>query len=313
WEPMRVLISDFTPAPFRVTTDLHGQTLVMPEAQVTVTTQAKLHAGGPYGAAEVRLNASVQGRPLVAQETQATGFYFSVAAPATSTDTAALTTDSDTDAESDENSDATESDMDTDVTRETLHEAQDRLDDNGTLETTFSMPAAKVLYGQLRVESAVRDDRGKSVAGYATAQYAGRDRYVGLRQEDWLLAAGTPVPFQVLVVDEHGAAAAGTEVRVQVMQLQIKAAQVKGAGNAYLPHYVRTWLEVSTCTLVSETTPGACTFTPPTPGTYKITASIADTQGRMHSTAIRRWASGVGEVLWETSPDHNLNIFPEQK
>ena len=317
WEPMRVLISDFTPAPFRVTTDLHGNTLVMPDAQVTVTTQAKLHAGGPYGAAEMRLTASVQGRPLVPQEAQAAGFYFSVAAPASPTDTAAQTTDSDTDAESNEDTDATDSSTDTDGTAdtssETLHEVQDRLDDNGTLETSFAMPAAKVLYGQLRVESAVRDDRGKSVAGYATARYAGRDRYVGLRQEDWLLTAGTPAQLQVLVVNEHGAAVAGTEVRVQVMQLQLKAAQVKGAGNAYLPHYVRTWLEVSTCTLVSEATPGACTFTPPTPGTYKITASIADTQGRGHSTTIRRWVSGVGEVLWETSPDHNLNIFPEQK
>src|SRR5262249_2272894 len=110
-----------------------------------------------------------------------------------------------------------------------------------------------------------------------------------------------------------GAAVAGTQVRVHIMQLQIKAAQVKGAGNAYLPHYVRTWLEVATCMLVSETAPGVCTFTPPMPGTYKITASITDTQGRAHSTTLRRWASGAGEVLWETSPDHNLNIFPEQK
>ena len=82
WEPMRVLISDFTPAPFRVTTDLHESTLVRPEDKVTVTTQAKLHAGGPYGAAEMRLTASVQGRPLVPQDPQATGFYFSIAAPA---------------------------------------------------------------------------------------------------------------------------------------------------------------------------------------------------------------------------------------
>src|SRR5262249_35056162 len=155
------------------------------------------------------------------------------------------------DTESDEGADAADSATDADVISETLHEVQDRLDDNGTLETTFAMPAAKVLYGQMRVESAVRDDRGKSVAGYATTSYAGRDRYVGLRQEDWLLTAGTPAQLQVLVVNEHGAAVAGTEVQVQVQQLQIKAAQVKGAGNAYLPHYVRTWLEVSTCRLVS--------------------------------------------------------------
>ena len=182
WEPMRVLISDFTPAPFRVTTDLHGNTLIMPEAQVTVTTQAKLHAGGPYGAAEVRLTASVQGRPLVPQESQAAGFYFSISAPPTPADAAAQSTD-DTDTEDAEAPDDADADAtDEDTSSETLHEVQERLDDNGTLETTFTMPAARVLYGQLRVESAVRDDRGKSVAGYATAHYAGRDRYVGLHQ-----------------------------------------------------------------------------------------------------------------------------------
>ena len=216
WEPMRVLISDFTPAPFRVTTDLHGSTLVRPEDQVTVTTQAKLHAGGPYGTAEMRLNASVQGRPLVPQDPQATGFYFSITAPEHAPDT--------TDAENaegiDDDSDA-DNDMADDVSSETLHEVQDRLGDHGTLETTFAMPVAKVLYGQLYVESAVRDDRGKYVAGHATARYAGRNRYVGLRQEDWVWATGTPVQPRVLVVDEHGSVMAGTAVQVKMERLQL--------------------------------------------------------------------------------------------
>ena len=65
---------------------------------------------------------------------------------------------------------------------------------------------------------------------------------------------------------------------VKLERLQIKAAQVKGAGNAYLPHYVWNWIEVSTCTLVSETIQETCTFTPPAPGTYGLTATIKDTQ-----------------------------------
>src|SRR5262245_25997165 len=308
WEPMRVLISDFTPAPFRVTTDLHEQTLVRPEDQITVTTQAKLHAGGPYGAAEVRLTASVQGRPLVPPDPQAAGFYFSIAAPGHETNRTEEENAEDTDDDS-----ATDTGMTDDVSSETLHEVQDRLDDNGTTDTTFAMPVAKVLYGQLYVESAVRDDRGKYVAGHATARYAGRDRYVGLQQEDWVWTTGTPAQLRVLVVNEHGSVMAGTAVQVTVEQLRIKAAQVKGAGNAYLPYYVRSWHEVSTCTRVSATTPETCTFTPPAPGTYSLTATIKDTQGRTHSTTIRRWATGAGEVLWETSPDHNLNIIPEQK
>jgi uncharacterized protein YfaS (alpha-2-macroglobulin family) len=308
WEPMRVLISDFTPAPFRVTTDLHETTLVRPGDQVTVTTQAKLHAGGPYGAAEMRLNASVQGRPLVPQDPQATGFYFAIAIPGKVTDI----TDDEHAAATDDDSDS-DTDMAEDTSSETLHEIQDRLDDHGTSETTFRMPAARVIYGQLYVESAVRDDRGKYIAGHATALYAGRDRYVGLRQEDWLWRTGTPAHLRVLVVNEHGVTMAGTAVRVELERLQIKAAQVKGAGNAYLPHYVRNWIKVATCARVSEPTPEACTFTPPVPGPYRLTATITDTHGRTHSTTIKRWATGAGAVLWETSPDHNLNIIPEQK
>ena len=60
WEPMRVLISDFTPAPFRVTTDLHETTLVRPEDQVTGYDPGQTARRGPYGAAEMRLTASVQ-------------------------------------------------------------------------------------------------------------------------------------------------------------------------------------------------------------------------------------------------------------
>ena len=174
------------------------------------------------------------------------------------------------------------------------------------------MPAAKVLYGQLYVESAVRDDRGKYVAGHATARYAGRDRYVGMRQEDWLWTTGTPAQLRVLVVNEHGAAIAGTAVQVKLERLQIKAAQVKGAGNAYLPHYVWNWIEVSTCTLVSETIPETCTFTPPAPGTY-ASLLLLRTQGAdaQHNHQTLGDRGGRGAV--EDSPDHNLNIIPEQK
>lgn len=317
WEPMRVLISDFTPAPFRVTTDLHGTTLVTPEQSLTVLTQAKLHAGGPYSSADLRLTASVQSAPLLPPDPQATGFTFAITAPKSPASTSAQATDSEQESVTAE--DAAEVDEESDVepaeesSSEIVHEVENRLDDNGSLETTFAMPEAKVLYGKLRVESAVRDDRGKYVAGHASAAYAGRDRYVGLRQEAWVLTAGTPAQLNILVVNEQGQAVAASDVQVQIQRLLIKAAQMKGAGNAYVPHYVRTWEDVATCSLVSQTTAQSCLYTPPAPGTYKLTASLVDTQGRPHSTTIQRFATGPGTVLWETSPDNNLNVFPEQK
>jgi hypothetical protein len=317
WEPMRVLISDFTPAPFRVTTDLHG-TRFSPGDTVTVTTQATLHAGGPYGTAQTRLTAMVQGQPLVSEDPQATGFYFAVSAAAGTAPRAQTTTPEDESSASEAEA-TTASDSEsfsyvlTETVSETLHQSEDLLNDQGTLEKTFTLAAARVVYGQLRVESAVQDDRGKYVAGYATARYVGRDRYVGVRQPDWLLTAGKPAQLQVLVVNEQGAAVAGTEVRVQVRHLQLRAAQVKGAGNAYLPHYVRTWVDVATCTLVSETAPGICPYTPPEPGVYTLTASIVDTRGRAHRTSRQSFAVGAGWVLWPTTPDHHLQVLPEKQ
>ncbi len=278
WEPMRVLVSDFTPAPFRVTTDLNGA-LFQPGDTVQVTTQAKLHAGGPYANAPARITAFVRGRPLIPQDPQAKGFYFDVSQGA---DT------------------------------ETLYQTEGFVNDQGVLETQFTVPQARILYGQLNVESTVRDDRGKDIANVATASYVGRDRYVGIHQADWVLTAGKPAQLQALVVNEQGIVVAGTEIQIKVEHLQTKAARVKGAGNAYLTNYVHEWISVADCKLVSETKPVVCEFTPPAPGTYKMTAGILDTKGRKHSSSTERWAVGKGEVLWETTPGNTLNIFPEK-
>lgn len=277
WEPVTVLISDFTPAPFRVTTDLDGE-LFLADQTVTATTRAALHAGGPYGSAETRVTAIVRPRSLAPAAEAAKGFFFEVG-PAES---------------------------------ETIHRTEAALDDGGLRVTTFETRAEKVLYGELVVESAVRDDRGKYVAGHATARYAGRDRYVGVRQGDWVLRSGEPTTFAAVVTDELGQLAPGTEVRFTVEKLKTQAARVKGAGNAYLTQYVQSWESLGGCVEVSASEPVTCAFTPTEPGEYRLGAAIEDTAGRPVSSQLYRWAVGRGVVLWEESPGHHLQIVPEK-
>ena len=155
WEPMRVLVSDFTPAPFKVTTDLNAGHF-QPGDQVAVTTQARLHAGGPYADAACRVTATLESRAFSSEDPAARGFVFSTFVP---------------DAPS----------------RQTVYQTEDAVDDQGNLTTRFTLGDSKILYGRLVVESAVRDDRGKYIAGRAAADYAGRDRYVGLRREGWVM------------------------------------------------------------------------------------------------------------------------------
>jgi hypothetical protein len=281
WLPMRVLVSDFTPSPFKVHTELNGERFHLGD-MVTINTSATLHAGGPYVNAPAKIHATLSQEPLQPSHPQAKGFMFDVYVD--------------------------------DVDDETVYSAEDgQLDDKGELQTGFTLAeTSKVLYGKLMVESAVRDDRGKDVARRASAHYVGRDRFVGLKETSWVLTAGQSAKVLSLVVDESGNPVAGTNIEFLIERLITKASRVKGAGNAYLTHFEHEWVNVSTCQATSDVTVSECTFVPPNAGDYKITASIKDSKGREHHTELQQWALGQDYVMWETSPGHGLEVVPEQ-
>jgi uncharacterized protein YfaS (alpha-2-macroglobulin family) len=280
WQPMRVLVSDFTPAPFRVTTDLNGE-LFRTGDSVKVKTAARLHAGGPYVDAQTRVTARVKGSYFRPKDPKAKGFYFDVSSHRFGT--------------------------------KTVHQSQESVDNKGDLASEFTITDTPVVYGRLMVESAVRDDRGKYISGRATATYVGRDRYVGILQKDWVLKEGKAVNVDVIVVDEFGNAASGTEGSVKVEYRKTVASRVKGAGNAYLTQYKHEWIEVKVCEFLSAQDAQSCEFTPEAAGSFRMTAAIKDTKGRSHSSATSRWVVGKGRVLWETRPDNTLDIFPEKE
>jgi uncharacterized protein YfaS (alpha-2-macroglobulin family) len=277
WYPMRVLVADFTPAPFRVTTDINGE-LFRPGDDVLVGTSAKLHAGGPYADAQSRVTVSLRSTWLRPKDPKAESFFF-----------------------------------ETGPTRnENLHQSEESVDAQGELEQTITLPTSQIVYGSLRFESAVRDDRGKYVSGSATATYSGRDRYVGIRQTDWVLEGGEPSEVLAVVVDEAGNVAPGSAVTVRIEYRDTKASRVKGAGNAYLTQYVHNWVEVQSCQDTSGEDPLVCGFTPEKSGLYRLTASVTDTLGRSHSSTLKRWGVGKGRILWETPPGHHLPVEPEK-
>jgi uncharacterized protein YfaS (alpha-2-macroglobulin family) len=280
WEPMRVLVSDFTPAPFRVTTDLNGE-LFKSGDSVEVVTSARLHAGGPYANAQTRITARIDGGYFRPEDPKAKGFRFDVYEDSRET--------------------------------RTVYQTEASVDEKGNLQSKFTISDSPVLYGRLMVESAVRDDRGKYVASQATVTYVGRDRYVGIHQPDWVLKEDEPARVEALVVNEHGKAVPGTLITVKVEYRKTIASRVKGAGNAYLTQYKHEWVAAAECALTTTTDPVVCKFTPGDPGVYRMTAAIDDTVGRRHESSLSRWVVGKGRVLWETRPGNTLQIFPEKE
>jgi uncharacterized protein YfaS (alpha-2-macroglobulin family) len=151
------------------------------------------------------------------------------------------------------------------------------------------------------------------VAHTATAKYVGRDRFVGLKQTQWLAHQGKPNKTQVLVVNEQGQPVAATPFKILVERRETKAARVKGAGNAYLTQYSQEWVKIGESGAISALEPSTSEFIPDQPGYYRITASIVDSQNREHKTALHQWVAGKGTVVWESGAGNGMKVMAEKE
>ncbi len=280
WQPMRVLVSDFTPAPFRVKSDINGE-MFHQEDEVVISSYAKLHSGGPYTDAQARITANLASRYFSSGDPLVKGFRFDTY-----------------------NRNARQTYL--------IYQTEAALDDKGGLVSKFVLPDKGVLYGRLRVESAVKDDRGKYIATSVSADYVGRDRFVGLKTTQWVYHEDEPARIGYVVVDDNGKPVKGTDIEITVERLVTKASRVKGAGNAYLTQYTDEWIAVTDQKLESQKAPGNYDFLPSDPGSFRITASIKDTKNRPHTTQIHAWVAGKGRVVWREPEDNSLQIIPEQ-
>lgn len=278
WQPMRVLVSDFTPAAFRVESHLNGELFRFGDTLRTTATAA-FYAGGAYTQAEARVTVRLRARPFRPQHPLARGFAFDTANPGRQVH---------------------------------IHQSQGPLSPQGSYEDSVALTESGVAYGRLLVESAVRDDRGQFIAATAAADYVAIDRLVGLRKDRWLYQQGEPAAFQYLAVDERGEPVGDTDVSIVVERLETHAARVRGAGNAYITRFTERWEPAARCDGRPARAPEACIFTPAAPGRYRIVASVEDTHGRPHSSTLWAWVAGPGELVWHEEPGHTLTLVPEQ-
>jgi alpha-2-macroglobulin len=278
WIAMRVLVSDFTPSPFKVSNQLNGD-LFRSGDLIDVTTHAELFSGGAYTDAAARITAILDAATFASTDPVAKDFTFDSYAGETST--------------------------------QQIFQKIDAVNNKGELALNFTTGTPKIVYGKLLVESAVADDRGKYVTAQANADFLGVDRLVGLYSKDWLLTVGKPAQVQYVVVDERGKPVAGTAVAITVEHEVTKSARVKGAGNAYLTEYHNEWEAAGSCSGVSEAAPLMCSFTPAKSGSYRAVAAIKDSKGNDHATTLNTYAVGSDYVMWDNGSDSSLDIIPQ--
>lgn len=282
WRALNVLVSDFTPAPFKVGVDLNGKRFKGGDL-LKIHAHASLHAGGPYTQAKLRLSARLNLRSFQSKHPAARGFSFGGA-----------------------------SNVGLTAAQSNLLNRQGTLDDKGEFADAIQLPETNSYFGQVQVEAAVMDDRGKYVAANTHAEYIGRDRFVGLRNSKWIYQTDEEAVLEALVVDADDQPAADVAIDILIQRREYKVARVKGPGNAYLTQNTSTMVDVTRCRITSEKAAAACRFTPHKPGSYLFIATIKDSHGREHKTTLHAWVAGKGYVAWDQSDDATLPIIAEQ-
>jgi len=280
WTPMRVMVGDFTPVPFAVHNGLNGD-LFHPGDQVAVESDAKLHSGGPYTQAQVRITAVMAPKIFTSRNPAASGFSFGPQERFMTAD-------------------------------QQIYQVTEPLDDKGEHKTQFALVPSLPMFGRLSVESAVQDDRGKYVAHQASADYMGVDRVAGLRLGKWFFTAKDDIAPQFIVVDDHGDPVKDVPVQIVLTRLERVTAKVKSAGNAYVPDTQTSWVKDGECRGTSDSTGKVCSLKASKAGDYKLAASVTDTKGRTQVTELSVFVTGPDFVLWDDNSDSSIDVIADR-
>ena len=277
WEPLRVLVSDFTPIPFKVETILNASTY-RPGEMLRADTIATMHAGGPYASAPVRVTGLFKSEYFASKHPKTADFVFDKYRN----------------------------------TEQEIFQIEETLSPAGRYEHSVALGDLPHHWGRIMVEGAVADDRGKNVASLATATYSGLDRRIGLKSTAWVFNRGEQAKFLAVVVDDTGKPLPAVPYKIQVQYEEIKVSKVKGAGNAYLNNYTREWVEVSKCDGTSQEDPTPCNFVPEKAGSYRLLARVQDSKGRPHEVSLETYVVGKGTIVWDEGDNFALPLIPER-
>lgn len=291
--PLQVLISDFTPSPFRVSTDIDKKAVVVDE-DVSILEHAELHSGGAYTDAAAKISGLLYPTQFSSSHPLAQGFDFGY---------------------------GTGDDMN--LPRDfMLFQRDGRLNEKGEflIKETIIRPKMganqdpfSVFYGKVLVEATVQDDRGRNIASDTNIEYFAGDHLVGVKPQAWVYTAKKEAIFQLIVVDKAGAPIKDPTIDVIIERKEVTAAKVKSAGNAYLSNENVEWIEVVKGALPK--TPGemqSLMFKPDQAGEYRLTAITKDAKNREHRSRISFYVSGGEYVLWGEKNDFYVPLVPEK-
>ena len=253
-------VFEFNTNPIQVTHHLNNQVFEHGE-DVTITTRAEFHAGGPYAQEYGRLIVHIE--PDDPPIESVSKYDYSIS----------------------------RNPSEGYWGRNLIVDTDFSLNEEGKHTLTLRSFDNETYYGTVQIESSVMSDRGKYVATRTTATYYGVDQFVALRQP-WLydtfidsgqLAVGESWPIEVLVISKEDRIVPEKLVQIKVYIAQKEPSEPSlfwGRSSDIV------WEEVFQCDVVSAEEPVSCDFTPTETNYYRIDAEIEDTKGNTHRSSL---------------------------
>jgi len=128
--------------------------------------------------------------------------------------------------------------------------------------------------------------------------------YVGLQSDKTFVQPGEPLVVRSVVTNLDGQAIANRKVAMRAALLDWK--QVKGV-----------WKQVESnpqdCSVQSATEAVQCTFPEQAGGTYRVTATVQDDQGRKNESELTLWVAGGKQPPKTGVEEEKIELIPDRK
>jgi hypothetical protein len=162
--------------------------------------------------------------------------------------------------------------------------------------------AEPTLPTQVTAEATVTDVDRQAISARKDLLVHPATLYVGLKTRTTFVERGTPIELQAVAVDLDGRAVPGRDLAVRAERMVWSFQK-----NELEPQ------DPQDCRTKSAEQPVTCSFTTAQGGQYRITARVADDQGRANLTQLTMWVAGGDTPPARTVEQERVVMIPDQK
>ncbi len=186
-----------------------------------------------------------------------------------------------------------------------VKEGTGRTDRDGLLSIELPELPQEQAGQMLTLEVTAQDESGLPVSARSEMRVHPADFYIGIRPDQWIGRANSPLGFEIYTVDWAQNPSGDKNLQADFQQVRWE----KEVDTSGYPSYQPVYEPVSSSDLTTGPDGKArLSFVPPTPGTYMLEVS-----GEGARTQSMVWVSGAGLAAWPDLPNQRLELKADKE